>query len=305
MTALLQQTTIATYVLIGALSLTAVWYAWRWWSTERRRPVPATRKLRPGDTLLGFVTNFFDTLGIGSFAPTTSIFKLCARMPDEQIPGTLNTGHALPTLVQASIFIGVVKLDPATLISMIVAAVMGAWIGADVVARLPQRLIQAGMGAALFVAALVFVATNLGWLPGGGDALGLTGTQLAAAIVVNFFLGALMTLGVGLYAPCLVSISLLGMNPLAAFPIMMGSCAFLMPIGGVRFIRAGRYDPRAALGLAIGGIPGVLIAAFIVKSLPIGWLRWLVAVVVAYTAMVMLYSARMQKDRMVSSTPSL
>jgi uncharacterized membrane protein YfcA len=291
-TAQLQQTTIATHGLIGALSLTAVWYAWRWWSTERGRPVAVTRKPRPGDTLLGFVTNFFDTLGIGSFAPTTAVFKLCVRMPDEQIPGTLNTGHALPTLVQALIFVGVVKLDPATLISMIVAAVVGAWIGADVVARLPRRLIQTGMGAALLVAALVFVATNLGWLPGGGDALGLTGAQLAAAIAVNFLLGALMTLGVGLYAPCLMLISLLGMNPLAAFPIMMGSCAFLMPIGGVRFIRVGRYDLKAALGLAIGGIPGVLIAAFIVKSLPIGWLRWLVAVVVAYTAMLMLYSAR-------------
>jgi uncharacterized membrane protein YfcA len=283
---------IATHALIGALSVTAVWYVWRWWSIERGRPGPPTRKLRLGDTLIGFVTNFFDTLGIGSFAPTTAVFKLRGRMPDEQIPGTLNTGHALPTLAQSVIFIGIVKVDPATLIGMIVAAVMGAWIGAGVVARLPRRLIQVGMGAALLVAALVFVASNLDWLPSGGDALGLTGVGLTAAMVVNFFLGALMTLGVGLYAPCLMLISLLGMNPLTAFPIMMGSCAFLMPIGGARFIRAGRYDLGAALGLAIGGIPAVLIAAFIVKSLPIGWLRWLVAAVVAYTAMLMLYSAR-------------
>lgn len=124
-------------------------------------------------------------------------------------------------------------------------------------------------GPQLLVAALVFVASNLDWLPGGGDALGLKGARLAAAMVVNFFLGALMTLGVGLYAPCPMLISLLGMNLLAAFPIMMGSCAFLMPIGGARFIRVSRYNLDAALGLAIGGIPGVLIAAFIVKSLSI------------------------------------
>ncbi len=284
--------THASYLLIGALALTASWYAWRWWTIERSRRAATTRAPRPADTLLGFVTNFFDTLGIGSFAPTAAVFKLCRRMSDEQIPGTLNVGHAVPTLAQAAIFIGVVKVDPATLIGMIAAAVAGAWIGAGVIARLPRRAIQLGMGAALLVAALLFIATNLHWLPGGGDALGLGGASLAVAVAVNFVLGALMTLGVGLYAPCLMLVSLLGMNPLAAFPIMMGSCAFLMPVGGVRFILTQRYDLRAALGLAIGGIPGVLIAAFIVKSLPIDWLRWLVAVVVAYTALLMLYSAR-------------
>ena len=164
--------------------------------------------------------------------------------------------------------------------------------GAGVIARLPRLAIQLGMGIALLVAAMLFVASNLHWLPGGGEALGLNGASLAVAVAANFVLGALMTLGVGLYAPCLMLVSLLGMNPLAAFPIMMGSCAFLMPVGGVRFVRTERYDLRAALGLAIGGVPGVLIAAFIVKSLPIEWLRWLVAVVVAYTAVLMLYSAR-------------
>ena len=284
--------THASHVLLVALSLTAAWYAWRWWTIERARRVSTPRIPRAGDSVLGFVTNFFDTLGIGSFAPTTAVFKLCGRMPDEQIPGTLNAGHALPTLIQAFIFIGVVKVEPVTLIGMIAAAIAGAWIGAGVIARLPRLAIQVGMGVALLVAAILFAATNLHWLPGGGDALGLGGASLAVAIAANFVFGALMTLGVGLYAPCLMLVSLLGMNPLAAFPIMMGSCAFLMPVGGVRFILTQRYDLRAALGLAIGGIPGVLIAAFIVKSLPVDWLRWLVAVVVAYTALLMLYSAR-------------
>ncbi|HEY5756765.1 MAG TPA: sulfite exporter TauE/SafE family protein [Steroidobacter sp.] len=284
--------TIASKVLMVALALTAAWYAWRWWTIERGRRVSTTPAPRAADSALGFVTNFFDTLGIGSFAPTTAVFKLCGRMPDEQIPGTLNTGHALPTLVQAIIFIGVVKVEAVTLVGMIGAAVAGAWLGAGVIARLPRVAIQVGMGVALLVAAILFVATNLQWLPGGGEALGLSGISLVVAVAVNFVLGALMTLGVGSYAPCLILVSLLGMNPLAAFPIMMGSCAFLMPVGAQRFISTQRYDLRAALGLALGGIPGVLIAAFIVKSLPIDWLRWLVAVVVAYTALLMLYSAR-------------
>jgi uncharacterized membrane protein YfcA len=148
------------------------------------------------------------------------------------------------------------------------------------------------MGAALLVAAALFVATNLSLIPGGGDALGLSGRLLGVAIAINFVLGALMTLGVGLYAPCLILVSLLGMNPIAAFPIMMGSCAFLMPVAGLRFIVRQRYDLRAALGLALGGIPGVLVAAFIVKQLPVVWLRWLVVIVVLYAAITMLRAAR-------------
>jgi uncharacterized membrane protein YfcA len=247
---------------------------------------------RPVDLLIGFVTNFFDALGIGNFAPTTAVFKLLKRMPDEEIPGTLNAGHTPPVLVEGFVFISSVRVDVTTLVTMIGAAVLGAWLGAGVVARLPRRTIQIGMGLALAIAALLFVVKNIGWIPGGGNALGLEGAWLLLAIAVNFVLGALMMLGIGLYAPCLITVSLLGMDPLAAFPIMMGACAFLMPVGGARFIREGRYNLPASVGLTLGGIPGVLIAVFLVKSLPLTWLRWLVVVVVLYAAALMLLSAR-------------
>jgi uncharacterized membrane protein YfcA len=289
--------------LVSALALVALAYIGRWWALERSRatsadpptaPAAAARDRKPrfADALIGFVTNFFDTLGIGSFAPTTAYFKLRARMPDEQIPGTLNTGQALPTMTQALIFIATVSVDLTTLISMILAAVLGAWLGVGLVARLSRRAIQLGMGGALLCAAMLFLAANLHWMPGGGEALGLSGGRLIVAVSANALLGALMMLGVGLYAPCLILVSLLGMSPLAAFPIMMGSCGLLMPIGGARFVRSGRYNLGAALGLALGGIPGVLVAAYIVKSLPIVWLRWLVLVVVVYAAFQMLRSAR-------------
>lgn len=144
------------------------------------------------------------------------------------------------------------------------------------------------MGAALLVAAFLFVLANLELIPAGGEAEGLRGGRLAVAVVVNFALGALMTLGIGLYAPCLILISLHGMNPLTAFPIMMGSCAFLMPVAGLKFIASGRYDLRAALGLLIAGAPAVLIAAFVVKQLPLTWLRWLVVFVAVYASIAML-----------------
>jgi uncharacterized membrane protein YfcA len=286
---------IGTLILLCALGALTLWYIARWYLLEHGRARDqATQPSLPGlaDSAIGFVTNFFDTLGIGSFAPTTAIFKLRRKPPDEQIPGTLNAGHAVATVTQALIFITAVTVDLTTLVSMIAAAVLGAWLGVGVVARLPRRAIQVGMGVALFISALLFLSRNLGWMPGGGDALGLHDGRLLFAIGINFVLGALMMLGVGLYAPCLILVSLLGMDPRAAFPIMMGACAFLMPIGGARFIQVNRYSLRSALGLTLGGIPGVLAAAFIVTSLPITWLRWLVTFVVLYAAVLMLHSAR-------------
>jgi uncharacterized membrane protein YfcA len=279
------------HLLLATLVAVALWFGRRWWLLERGRARGG--QLRPGDLATGFVTDFFDTLGIGAFAPTTAIFKLQRRMADDQIPGTLNVGHALPTIVEALIFIAIVTLDLTTLIPMLAAAVLGAWLGAGIVSRAPRRAIQIGMGLALLSAATLLLAKNLGWLPAAdGAALGLHGGALVFAVCVNGALGALMMLGIGLYAPCLILVTLLGMNPLVAFPIMMGSCALLMPVGGARFVRAGRYNVGAALGLTLGGIPGVLCAAFIVRSLSIEWLRWLVVVVVIYAAVLMLASAR-------------
>jgi uncharacterized membrane protein YfcA len=244
---------------------------------------------------VGWLTNFLDTLGIGSFATTTSLFRAFKMVPDRVIPGTLNVGHTLPTVAEALIYTAIIPVDVATLISMIAAAVLGAWLGAGVVAKWPKRYVQIGMGCALLAAATLFFMTAMHLFPGGGNELGVRGGKLVVAIAGNFMLGALMSLGIGLYAPCMILISLLGMSPTAAFPIMMGSCAFLMPVGSLKFIKERAYNLSAALGLAIGGIPGVLIAAYIVKSMPLNYVRWLVIVVVLYTSVTMLYAAFTEK----------
>ncbi|HEY2686702.1 MAG TPA: sulfite exporter TauE/SafE family protein [Steroidobacteraceae bacterium] len=290
-------------IIVLVLALIALGYIVRWWWLEKPRSSQGLpdRRIRPSDALVGFVTNFFDTLGIGSFAPATAYFKLRARMPDEQIPGTLNSGQCLPTMTQALIFIATVSVDLVTLISMIAAATVGAWLGVGLVTRLSRRAVQIGMGVALLIAACLFLASNLNLMPGGGMAVQLTGGRLLFAVIMNALLGALMMLGVGLYAPCLILVSLLGMSPIAAFPIMMGSCGLLMPIGGAGFIRTGRYSFSAAVALALGGIPGVLLAAYVVKSLPIDWLRWLVVIVVLYAATQMLLSARRSRQSTVAA----
>ena len=289
---------MAKTLLFAALGLVTVVFVAFWGRTlrDRRRAVPhaAGHVAPPGPFALavGFVTNFFDTLGIGSFATTTAAYKLRGAVDDRLVPGTLNVGHAIPVIVQAFIYIAIIEVDATTLILLIAASVLGAWLGAGVVAGWSRRAVQTGMGLALLAAATLLLMTLLQRFPAGGSTNGLSGALLAAAIAGNFVLGALMTLGIGLYAPCMIMIALLGMNPKAAFPIMMGSCAFLMPIGSLRFIDRGSYDVRAALGLTLGGVPAVLIAAYLVKSLPLDTVRWLVLAVVVYTAVMMLRSAR-------------
>jgi uncharacterized membrane protein YfcA len=285
-------------ILFVALGVVAVIYlvVWRRALIAGRARDNGAAMPGPTETAIGFGTNFFDTLGIGSYAPTTALFRFFRLVPDEKIPGTMTLGHTLPTIVQSFIFIAIVNVNFATLVLLIGASIVGAWLGAGVVSRWPRRNIQNGMGLALVAAAVLFTMANLGIVAAGGTALGLTGTRLILGIIGNFVLGAFMTLGIGLYGPCLIMISLLGMEPRAAFPIMMASCAFLMPVAGVQFAKAQAFSARPALGLMLGGIPAVLIAALIVKSMPLVAVRWLVVVVVLIAAAGLLRSA-FQRER--------
>ena len=260
-----------------------------WAAMERgaKRPWP-----RPIDCAIGVVTQFFDTLGIGSFATMSAAFKLWGTVPDEHIPGTLNVGVTIPGMLEAFIYMAVVDVDVTTLALMIAASVAGARLGAGAVSRWPRRRIQIGMGIALLATAALSLLAQLRLVPGGGMLLGLGGAKLAAAVAANFVFGALMTLGIGLFAPCMMVTYWLGMSPRAVFPIMMGSTGLLGPVASVPFIRRGSYSLRAALGITLAGIPGVLAAAFLVRSIPLGALRWLVIAAVVYTALMMLRSAR-------------
>jgi len=287
--------------LLITLAVVSVWFIAAWWGMARRAKEAGKHDGEKPETLyhsiVGFVMCFLDTLGIGNFATTTSAFKFRSTVPDEKIPGTLNVGYALPTILQAFIYISIVEVDVWTLISLIIASVAGAWIGAGVVAGWSRRNVQIGMGAALLVAAALFSLKALNVGPPEGSALELRGLLLPAGLIGNFALGALMTLGIGLYGPCLIMISLLGMNPKAAFPIMMGSCAFLMPIGGVRFIRAGSYSMKAAVIMTLSGLPAVWIAAKLVTWLPRAYMFWLVVIVVVYAAVMMLRSAAQEAKK--------
>jgi uncharacterized membrane protein YfcA len=281
-------------MLFSVLAL--MFFAYWMWNLRSQHPQPGTRNYpNPVELLIGAVTNFFDTLGIGSFAPTTAFFRMGRIVPDELLPGTLNVGQTLPTITQALIFIQLVPVATDTLLPMIFSAGIGAWLGAGVAGRLPRFQIRLGMGLALLLAATIMLLSLLKVLPAGEDALGLVGWKWWFGVAGNFALGLLMPLGIGLYAPCMIMVSLLGMSPLAAFPIMMGSCAFLMPISSMRFCQNKKYSASAALGLAIGGVSAVLLAAFLVKSLPLDSVRWVVVAVVIIVAASLLSAAFKEK----------
>ena len=290
------------YLLFLALGVCSAVFVACWIAQVRKvrnLPMPGIR-----DCAIGLLTLFLDTLGIGAFATTTAFFKLWKLVPDEEIPGTLNIGITLPAVAEGFIYMTVVDVDMKTLTLMIVAATVGAWFGAGIVSRWPRQKIQIGMGLTLLMTACFLLLSQFHLLPAGGDVLGLQGYRLLIAVAANALLGALMTLGIGFFAPCMMVVYLLGMSPRAAFPIMMGSVAFLGTVGSIRFIRQERYRWKSAIGMTLGGIPGVLLAAYLVRSLPLRPLKWLVFVVMIYTAAMMLRSAIKERSQKVGSAAS-
>jgi len=245
------------------------------------------------DGVIGAVTNFLDTFGIGSYAQITALFKLRGRPADELIPGTLNVGSTLPAFVGSLLFFGAIAVEPVLLASMVVSSGAGAWMGAGVVSRLPRRRIQLFMGVALIIAAIFFAMTALGVLPPSGTAMGLSGWRFLVAVLANFAFGALMCIGIGNYAPSMVLLGLLGMHPIAAYPIMIGSDGVLIPVASLGFLRSGRFVHGVAVGLTLGGLAGTLLAFPLVKTIGehLAVMRWLVIVVILYAAVSMLRSA--------------
>lgn len=247
--------------------------------------------------IMGFVLNLLDTLGIGSNATQMAFFKFTKLSPDDELPGNGNVIFAIPVAVEFILFLDIVEVEPVTLIAMLVASVAGAVIGAKIVCKLPINMIRKVLAVTLTCVAIILVAKTQGIGPFGvaGTANQLTGLGLVIGVIGNFVLGALMTCGVGLYAPCMALCALLGMNITVAFPIMMGSCALLMPPASMEFIRKGKYNRPAAAVASITGILGVFVAYYIVKSMPTTVLTYIVAVVLLYMSFTFVRSVRKAK----------
>ena len=280
---------VVLYTVLVLVNVTAMLV---WIAVARQRQL--RERASWADGVIGAVTNFLDTFGIGSYAQITALFKLRGRPADELIPGTLNVGSTLPAFVGSLLFFGAIPVEPALLASMVISAGAGAWMGAGVVSRLPRRRIQLFMGVALIIAAVFFAMTAFGVLPPSGTAMGLSGWRFVIAVLANFAFGALMCIGIGNYAPSMVLLGLLGMHPIAAYPIMIGSDGVLIPVASLGFLRSGRFAHGVAVGLTLGGLAGTLLAFPLIKTIGehLALMRWLVIVVILYAAVSMLRSAR-------------
>lgn len=250
--------------------------------------------------IAGMVGNFFDTLGVSSFAVIIAMGKaMKMKFKDKELPAMLNVSCAIPNITEALIFLTAIEVDPTTLVSMLIAAGMGSYIGAGIVEKLDEKKIQLAMGIALFITASV-IFMGLPWvnlLPVGGESIGLYGSKLFIGVTLNFIYGALMTAGIGLYAPCMATTYILGMSPKCAFPIMMGSCAVLMPIASTRFIKDGHYPRKTSLCITIGGVVGVFAAAYVFNSMPMNMVKVLCVFVIYYTSYGMLKKALKREKR--------
>lgn len=247
----------------------------------------------PEMLVLGAVVNFLDTLGIGSFATTTAWLKFRKIVPDRLLPQTMLCGLTPPAMTESIVFLLLlgVLVEPVLLYSCVIAVFVGGLVGVQLVNRARVWVVQTTVGIGLVLAAAAYVMQGLDLFPGGGTANSLPPLLMVIAIAANFVFGILANFGVGNYAPTLVMLSLMGMDPRLAFPIMAGGAALMGAGSSFQHVRIGQVDLRVVLGLAIGGIPAVLVAAFLVKSMPLDYLRWLVVVVVLYAAAVMFHSA--------------
>ena len=243
-------------------------------------------------SIIGFITNFFDTLGIGSFAPLTALLRGFKQIEDKLIPGTLNVSVTIPVMIEAFVFITIIKVEKITLFLMIVAAIIGSAIGAGILSKLSEKLIQRLVGIALIITAFLLLSGQMGWIKelGVGKAIGLTGIKLIIAVLVNIALGTFQAAGIGMYAPSMALVYLLGMSPEVAFPLMMASSAFALPSASIRYIKDQAYNRKAAITITLSGSIGVLIAAFIVKTLDVYLLTWLVIIVIIYTGITLIKS---------------
>lgn len=238
------------------------------------------------------VIYFLSTMGISDFAIGASVYPGLKWVDAKRLPGTLNTACVIPVATMALCYVSSVKVDLWTLIVPIIAQVVGAYISPRYVAKLPARTIKKLVIIGLIVSGLMIFAGLMGWLPSGGDASSLAMPQLIILGVLSFIYGALNNMGIGSYPLTMATVYALGLSPLAAFPIMMGACTFSVPIGSMQFIKLDCYSRKITLFSATAGVIGVLIAAFVVTSLNMTLLKWLAILVIAYSAITMIYSLR-------------
>jgi len=241
--------------------------------------------------LIGLPTGFLDVFGIGSFATTTLLLRKTKQVDDKYLPGVLNVSFAIPGTLEAIFFIDNVSIDPTTLVVLTISGILGSFLCSLFVSKLCRKKIRYILGIALLISALFILINQLNLVQIGGDKYMLSGLNLIFGAIGMFLIGAGMCLGIGLFAPGMALLYLLGMSPIAVLPILMGCCAFIMLTCGYNFMRKEAYEIKNSTALTIGYSIGVLMASFIVININIKLLKWIIIITILYTSIGLIRSA--------------
>ncbi|WP_130807871.1 sulfite exporter TauE/SafE family protein [Senegalia massiliensis] len=255
-----------------------------------------------GMAISSFTLFFLSTFGISDFAISTVLYRKLKWTSDKKLPGTLNTQCVIPVAVMALSYISSISVELKTLIIAILAQVLGAYIGPRFVVKMNVDLIKKFISVGLLIAAGLILMGKFGVYPSGGNEVGLAGFKLISLGILSFVFGALNNVGIGSYALTMATVYALGLNPGVAFPIMMGACTFSVPVGSMQFVKYESYSRKITLFTSIFGSIGVLVAAFIVKSMNVSMLQWLVVAVLIYSAITMISDIRKSEKTGVKVT---
>ncbi|WP_425379077.1 TSUP family transporter [Spiroplasma endosymbiont of Polydrusus pterygomalis] len=253
-------------------------------------------------TTIGFVGSFLDTIGVGSFAVATAGLKAGKIVKnDALLPGTLNIGLGIPNLIAGTIFVAAINVQVLTLMLLVLGAILGSFIGAELTKRISAKHISLTMAIVLAIVVILMILMQLNLLPTSGNKTGLSGWQLGLAFILFIIYGGLQAFGIGLYAPALATIALLGMDIKVAFPIMTLASGYAVPIAAYSYYKNNKYQPKTSFGLMLGGALGVVLAFLTVfVGIEVGlnvkpavftnYLKWLAVIVVFYVSIMLLLS---------------
>ena len=279
------------YIILGGIiivnGLFAVRFFIDYWKHRREA------KEEPGHPILiccsSFMLYFLSTFGVSDYALSTAFYRATKWVDDKKLPGTLNTQCVLPVAVMALAYINSIEVDILTLVLCIVSQTLGSYILPRFVVKFPIKIIRRVIGFGLLGATVLILLGKMNLLPIGGELTGLTGIKLWVTVVLFAVFGAMNTIGIGSYPVTMLTVYAMGLNPVIAFPIMMGACTFSVPVGSMEYVRLGQYARKITFISSFVGILGVLLAVFVVKSMNISMLQWLVAAILVYSGVTMLH----------------
>jgi uncharacterized membrane protein YfcA len=241
---------------------------------------------------VSFLLNFLSGFGVSDYVICTALYHKTGWAEPRKLPGTLNTQSTLPVLVFALAYLSSVQVDIRTLLPLLAADMLGAFLSPRLTMSLPVRRIRQILACGLLFAGCAILANKLELVAVGGQATSLQGFKLAAGVICYFIIGALKAMGVASYPLAMTATFFLGLHPLVSYPLMMGGGALAAPLILIRYVKLDGYMRKLTLLGATVGVAGGAIAVFTVKTLDISLLQWLVVGVVFYAATDILLTLR-------------